>query len=604
MSGSVSNLNEWLAEFATALERGEVQGVAELFAEGGFWRDLVAFTWNIRTFEGRAEIAEMIAATPEVFRSFNWNVEIPEQGAAQEGFIRFETPLGRGSGFIRLAEGKCSTLLTTLQELRGYEERRGRRRPVGFKPHPDRPLENWKDAREAEVESFARGAEPYVLIVGGGQGGLALAARLRQLDVPHLIVERNARPGDQWRSRYHSLSLHDPVWYDHLPYLPFPDTWPVYSPKDKIADWLDAYASIMELNVWPSTNCVAAQYDEGRAAWSVNVVREGQQITLRPRHLVLAVGNAGRPNMPKFQGAETFAGPLIHSSQHAGGEGYGGKKVAVIGSNNSAHDICADLIDHGADVTMIQKDSTHIIRSETSQEVFLKGAYSEDALAAGITTERADLVAASLPLRIAPMVFKALNDEVARRDAEFYRRLEAAGFMHDFGEDGTGMPLKYLRRASGYYIDVGAAELVANGTIKLVSNVSVDRLEPGGVVVSDGRKVQADAIICATGFGSMDQVVADLISPEVAQRVGKAWGYGSDTFNDPGPWEGEIRNMWKPTAQPGLWFHGGNLSQSRFYSLFLALQLKARHVGLPVRVYPGRNDAGRAPQAPSLAEAV
>jgi putative flavoprotein involved in K+ transport len=250
---------------------------------------------------------------------------------------------------------------------------------------------------------------------------------------------------------------------------------------------------------------------------------------------------------------------------------------------------------------MIQKESTHIIRSETSQEIFLKGSYSEEALESGLTTERADLRAASLPLRLAPQLYRPLNDEVKRRDADFYARLEAAGFMHDFGEDGTGMPLKYLRRASGYYIDVGAAELVANGAIKLVSNVGVEGIEPDGLVVTDGRKIACDAIICATGFGSMDQQVADLISPEVAAKVGKAWGYGSDTTNDPGPWEGEIRNMWKPTAQEGLWFHGGNLSQSRFYSLFLALQLKARQVGLPVRVLHDRDEASNtAAKAPAL----
>jgi len=589
MNDGAITLGEWLEQFSSTLTRGDADAAAAMFAPNGFWRDFVSFTWNLRTLEGREEILAMLKATPEAFESRNWRVETPDAAGGSEGFIQFDTALGRGWGYIRLMQGRCFTLLTTLQELTGHEERRGRRRPLGAKINPERPLENWKDALEAERESFANGAEPYVLIIGGGQGGLGLAARLRQLQVPTLVVERNARPGDQWRSRYHSLSLHDPVWYDHLPYLPFPDTWPVYTPKDKIADWLDAYAGIMELNLWTSTLCTGASYDADKDHWTVSLERDGKPLTLHPKHLVMAVGNAGRPNLPTFLGAETFKGQILHSSQHRGGEGYAGKKVAVIGSNNSAHDICADLIAHGAEVTMIQKDSTHIIRSETSQDIFLKRSYSEDALEAGITTERADLLGASLPLRLMPDVLRPLNEEVARRDADFYARLEAVGFMHDFGEDGTGMPLKYLRRASGYYIDVGAAEMVANGTIKLVSNVGVDHIEPDGLVVTDGRKVLADAIICATGFGSMDQVVAELISPEVAKKVGKAWGYGSDTFNDPGPWEGEIRNMWKPTAQPGLWFHGGNLSQSRFYSLFLALQLKARHVGLPIRVFPNRN---------------
>jgi putative flavoprotein involved in K+ transport len=585
MESPRTEIENWLSELEGALARRDPAAVLDCFHEHAFWRDMVAFTWNLKTLEGRAEIAEMLGACPEVFDARQWSLSDLD-GDGPEGFITFESRFGRCSGHIRLRDGKCATLLTTLQELRGFEERRGRRRPRGAEVDPARPLENWQDARRREIEGFGVEREPFVLIVGGGQGGLGLAARLKQLQVPTLIVEKNARPGDQWRSRYHSLSLHDPVWYDHLPYLPFPDTWPIYTPKDKIANWLDAYADIMELNVWTSTECAQASFDEAAGRWTVELRREGQSLSLHPQHVVFATGNAGRPNLPKFPGAETFGGPILHSSQHRGAKGLEGKRVAVIGSNNSAHDICADLVAHGADVTMIQRESTHIIRSQTSQDVFLKRLYSEEALEAGITTEKADLKNASLPLRLAPAVYRPLNEEVARRDADFYARLEAAGFMHDFGEDGTGMPLKYLRRASGYYIDVGAAELVANGTIKLRSNVGVERIEPAALVLTDGSKILADVIICATGFGSMDQVIADLISPEVAQKVGRAWGYGSGTANDPGPWEGEIRNMWKPTAQQGLWFHGGNLSQSRFYSLFLALQLKARFEQLPIRVFP------------------
>jgi putative flavoprotein involved in K+ transport len=91
--------------------------------------------------------------------------------------------------------------------------------------------------------------------------------------------------------------------------------------------------------------------------------------------------------------------------------------------------------------------------------------------------------------------------------------------------------------------------------------------------------------VLATGYGSMNGWAAQLISPEVADKVGKVWGLGSDTAKDPGPWEGEARNMWKPTQQEGLWFQGGNLHQSRHYSQFLSLQLKARMEGIPTPVY-------------------
>jgi putative flavoprotein involved in K+ transport len=145
--------------------------------------------------------------------------------------------------------------------------------------------------------------------------------------------------------------------------------------------------------------------------------------------------------------------------------------------------------------------------------------------------------------------------------------------------------MKYLRRGSGYYIDVGASELVADGKIKLKSGVDVKQIKERSVVLSDGTELPADLIVYATGYGSMNGWAAKLISQEVADKVGKVWGLGSDTKKDPGPWEGEQRNMWKPTQQPALWFHGGNLHQSRHYSQFLALQLKARMEGIPTPVY-------------------
>jgi putative flavoprotein involved in K+ transport len=578
-------LDTWLAAFSQALSAREPAAAAALFAENGFWRDVVAFTWDIRTLEGRDQILAMLETTPETAEARGWAAESAAAGPAQEGFVTFETAFGIGRGYVRLQDGLCWTLLTTLDDLKGHESRSGPHRPRAAAVDAARPLANWSDQLESEFAALGVETQPYALIVGGGQGGLGLAARLRQLSVPTIVVDRHGRSGDQWRSRYDSLSLHDPVWYDHMPFLPFPDTWPVFTPKDKMGDWLEAYAKVMELNVWNSTECVGAAWDEAAQEWRVELRRAGDTVILRPKHLILATGNAGKPSIPVFPGAETFAGAQLHSSAHPGGAGYRGRKVVVVGSNNSAHDICADLAAHDADVTMIQRSATHVVRSRTMTEILLAPAYSEAAVARGVTTERADLLSASTPLRVMPDALRPVFEEVARRDADFYAQLEAAGFMHEFGEDGTGLPLLYLRRASGYYIDVGASDLIVSGAIKLRSRVSVDHIEPDGIVLSDGTKVEADTIIYATGFGSMDHWAAELISPDVAAKVGKVWGYGSGTVGDPGPWEGELRNMWKPTRQPGLWFHGGNLAQSRFYSKFLALQLKGRQVGLPIRVY-------------------
>jgi putative flavoprotein involved in K+ transport len=317
----------------------------------------------------------------------------------------------------------------------------------------------------------------------------------------------------------------------------------------------------------------------------VAVERGGQEIMLKPRQLVFALGVSGYPNVPQITGAESFLDEQHHSSKHPGPEACKGKKVVVLGSNNSAHDICAALWEHGVDVTMIQRSSTHIAPSDSLMELALGGLYSEQAVKNGVHTDMADLIFASIPYKVMAPLQVPVYDEMKKRDADLYARLEKAGFMLDFGVDGSGLFMKYLRRGSGYYIDVGASELVANGSIKLRSRVNIERINPNGVTLSDGSELPADVIVYATGYGSMNGWLADLISPEVADRVGKVWGLGSDTPKDPGPWEGELRNMWKPTQVPQLWFHGGNLHQSRHYSQFLAFQLKARLEGLPTPVY-------------------
>ena len=318
-----------------------------------------------------------------------------------------------------------------------------------------------------------------MLVVGGGQGGIALGARLRQLGVPTIIVDKRARPGDQWRSRYKSLCLHDPVWYDHLPYLKFPANWPVFAPKDKIADWLESYTRVMELNYWTNTEAKSATYDEAIGEWKVTVERDGQPVVLRPKQLVLATGMSGKPNIPDLPGMDVFRGDQHHSSAHPGPDAYRGKRCVVIGSNNSAFDICGALWEVGADVTMVQRSSTHIVRSDSLMEIGLGDLYSEQAVAAGVTTEKADTIFASLPYRILHEFQIPLYEQMRERDKDFYERMERAGFELDWGADGSGLFMKYLRRGSGYYIDVGAADLVANGDVKLVKG-QVERLTESG----------------------------------------------------------------------------------------------------------------------------
>ncbi|GAY14709.1 NAD(P)/FAD-dependent oxidoreductase [Mycobacterium sp. shizuoka-1] len=579
-------VDAWLADFESALADRDIDRVAGMFATDSFWRDLVSFTWNIKTMEGRDAISGMLAARlddtdPTGFRTR----EAPTaEGDVTSAFIEFETKVGRGTGHLRLKGDQGWTLLTALQELTGFEEAKGPTRVLGAVHGDDPDTRSWAQKRADEEAELGRTVQPYVLVVGGGQGGIALGARLRQLGVPAIVVDRHERPGDQWRKRYKSLCLHDPVWYDHLPYLPFPQNWPVFAPKDKIGDWLEFYTRVMEVPYWSKTTCLSASYDEAAGRWTVEVDRDGERLTLQPTQLVLATGMSGKPSVPTLPGQEIFVGDQHHSSAHPGPDPYVGKKAVVIGSNNSAHDICKALYENGVDVTMVQRSSTHIVKSDTLMDIGLGDLYSERALAAGMTTEKADLTFASLPYRIMHEFQIPLYDRMRERDKDFYDRLTAAGFELDWGADGSGLFMKYLRRGSGYYIDVGACEMVADGRIKLAHG-QVDHLTEDSVVLADGSELPADVVVYATGYGSMNGWAADLIGQDVADKVGKVWGLGSDTPKDPGPWEGEQRNMWKPTQQENLWFHGGNLHQSRHYSLYLALQLKARYEGLATPVY-------------------
>lgn len=581
----------WLDAFGAALASGQPDNVLSLFDADCYWRDLVSFTWNLRTQEGHGAIRDMLAARQAETAASNFQLEgeATEADGVTDAWFTFETQVSRGRGHLRLksdAEGdKAWTLLTTMVELKGFEEKKGARRIKGAEHGAQKGRKSWLERRHEEEARLGYSEQPYVVIVGGGQGGIILAARLRRLGVPTIVIEKNPNPGDSWRNRYKTLCLHDPVWYDHLPYLPFPDDWPVFAPKDKVGDWLEMYAKVMEINYWGSTTAKKAHFNEAKGEWELTVDRMGKEVVLRPKQLVFALGVSGYPNVPQIEGADSFEGDQHHSSKHPGPEQYVGKKCVVLGSNNSAHDICAALWENGADVTMVQRSSTHIAPSDSLMELALGGLYSEQAVKNGIDHHKADLVFASVPYKIMHSFHIPVYDEMKKRDADLYGRLEKAGFMLDFGDDGSGLFMKYLRRGSGYYIDVGASELVANGSIKLKSHNNIERINPKSVTLTDGTELPADLIVYATGFGSMNRWLADLVSPEVADRVGKVWGLGSSTTKDPGPWEGELRNMWKPTNQKQLWIHGGNLHQSRHYSQFLSLQLKARYEGLDTPVY-------------------
>jgi putative flavoprotein involved in K+ transport len=408
-----------------------------------------------------------------------------------------------------------------------------------------------------------------VLVVGGGQAGLSIAARLKQLNVDTLIVDREARIGDNWRTRYHALTLHNQVQVNHLPYMPFPPNWPTYIPKDKLANWFESYVDGMELNFWTGTEFEGGSYDETAGRWTVTLRRaDSSQRTMHPRHVVLATGVSGIPSAPDIPSLKNFEGTVIHSSQYTDGEEWKGKTALVIGTGNSGHDIAQDLHSSGAGVTMVQRSSTLVVSIEPSAQLVYTP-YNEG------TLEDNDLIATSMPLKLARKSHALTSDKSKELDKDLLAGLERVGFRLDFGEDNTGWQFKYLTRGGGYYFNVGCSDLLIKGEVKLKQFADIDSFVADGAAMKDGTTIAADLIVLATGYKPQEELVRKLFGEVVEKRVGTIWGFG-DTQ--------ELRNMYVRTGQPGLWLIAGGLAQCRIGSKQLALQIKAIEEGLIPRL--------------------
>lgn len=576
----------WFSKFDSALSGHDIKAATELCMPDSFWRDVVAFTWNIFTAEGQAEIGHMLDACLSGTEPSGWATDGParEADGLIEAAFRFETSVARGNGIIRLRNGRCWTLLTTLGELKGHEETICSRRPLGAPESYRSGRPTWRMQREQEAAELGQTRQPYCLIVGAGHCGLALGARLKQLNVPTLLVDRLERPSDIWRNRYDTLTMNSPSAADHMPYMPFPQNWPTFPSKDQLTNWLDSYASLMELDSWTGADCRHADFDAVHDEWSVEIVRGGRTTTVRPKHVIFATGLHGSPRIPDFAGAEDFKGEQYHSSRFPSTASFHGRRCVVIGSDVSGHDLCAALWERGAEVTMLQRSPVVVIRRDSLLSTFDQ-LYSANAVAQGMTPEKADLLFASIPFRVMERQQVTAFTEVRKRDASFYQGLENAGFLISYGKDGAGVLPQIFGPGSGHYVDIGASQLIIDGSIKIRTRVEVERLTEHGVLLNDGSELAADVIVCATGYDQTYSSARQILPTHMSDLVGKIYGYGSGLRGDPGPWEGEIRNLYKPTAQKSLWFHSGGFITSRFYSLELALQIKARQVGITTPVY-------------------
>ena len=569
----------WLGAFADAVASGRASDVSGLLTADAHWRDIVALSWDIRTWSGNTNAGLGFIGFARQRRPGNFNLDAASVksidrsgiGPSIEAFFDFETDIGLCRGHVRLrnsaagpAKWSAWTLFTALDDLKGHEEKAGNHRPTFTESAHDAPRK-WMTA--AEHSAHYETNDPDTVIIGGAQSGLALAARLGALEVPALVIEKEPRIGDVWRNRYASLVLHNQVWANHLPLMPFPDTWPVYITKDQLAEWLEIYTSALSIAAWTSTTLEESQYDERDKRWKLTLRRgDGSISVVRPRNVALATGVFGGASRIDLPGADRYSGQLLYAAEFSGGVDARGKRVLVVGSGASAHDVSQELNAAGASVTMLQRGSTCIISLDPGTTLAY-AAYNEN----GPPTGQVDMLSDSIPHPVLVELHKDMTRQVIELDKELIAGLNAVGFATNNGEEDSGFLTNFHRRGGGYYINVGTSDLIVSGDIKVKHGTTIAGFDGTAVQFADGSASHYDLVIIAAGYDNMQESVRAIMGEEVAEKVGPVWGMDC---------HGELRAMWKPTGQEGFWITGGSLRQNRSFSKFLALQIKARALGL------------------------
>lgn len=571
---------EWLDEFAAAIASSRSEAIAALLTDDAYWRDILALSWDIRTFTGSENASVGIASfatgrKPDGLMLDAASIQSFKRraiGPSIEAFFDFETDIGLCRGHFRLrklsgSSGKWAawTVFTALEDLKGHEEKVGKQRPTVTAAAHGHRFGKWMTA--AEHSAHYETNEPDTVIIGGAQTGLALAARLGALDIPALVIDKEPRIGDVWRNRYQSLILHNQIWANHFPYMPFPVSWPVYITKDQLAEWLEIYANAMSIAAWTSTTLAESHYNEAEKRWKLTLQRgDGSTSIVRPRNIVLATGVFGGARRINLPDADRYSGELLYAAEYSGGVDVAGKRVLVVGSGSSAHDVSQELNSAGASVTMLQRGSTCIISLEPGAALPYS-VYSES----GLPIEQADMLSNSIPYPLLAEFHKEMTKRVIEMDKDLIAGLNRAGFATNNGEDDSGFLTNFLRRGGGYYINVGTSDLIVSGQIKVKHGTTIAGFDGITVQFADGSASEYDLVIVAAGYENMQESVRTIMGEEIAEKVGPVWGMDA---------EGELRAMWKKTGQEGFWIAGGGLQQNRSFSKYLALQIKGRELNL------------------------
>jgi cation diffusion facilitator CzcD-associated flavoprotein CzcO len=573
----IEHSERWLTALEEAVRRDSREAFDSLFREDACWRDIVALTWDTRQFWGRDAVRDAMFEYAPAAGMANLRLDEERPPPRQSDFVGvpvvevffvFETSVGAGKGFARLVpddsapQGMRNLMIATaLVDLNCAPEVPGRHPRLGFEPAA--PGETWRNwvSRKSEFSEH----DPDVLIIGGSQSGLSVGARFERREVSYLIVEKNEKPGDTWRNRYDALALHTPTSLNDLPYISLPDHWATFLSKDQWANWLDCYAALMNLNFWGSTEALSAKFDVAARRWEVRLrLAGGAERVLCPRHVVLAVGGVGStPRRPQLPGLEEFHGEVTHSTDYKSGALYKGKRVMVIGSSTTGHDICLDLYHNGAFPTMAQRGPTCVVN--ISEVLKFAADYSV------MPVEEADQMRSAMSLPLMIRRAQAATEATEMSHAILHDGLRKAGQKLTIGEDKTGWSMKLFRDLAGYYLNVGASEAIVAGHIAILDFEQILEAVPEGVRLRNGETEPFDAIVLATGYNDVSDAIDTLFGHDVAQRIGRCIGVGDD---------GEYRTMSRPTAQPHLWLINGGIVDARKSSDALALQVIAQMKGL------------------------
>ena len=575
-----NEVDNWLLSFNNAISRknsnkNSLTNLDNLFFEDSHWRDILALSWKIQTISGKQNIIKKLNDKILDFTARDFSIDLERTSPREviragknviEVILKFKTKYGQCEGILRLYQDnegsrnfKAWNFLTALNELNSsYNKKEDLYNNTLEGP-------NWLDLRNED--RLYNDRDPEVIVVGSGQAGLSIAARLKQQNIDTLVIDKNERVGDNWRNRYHSLKLHNQTHVNHLPYMPFPKTWPTYIPKDKLAGWFEYYADSMELNIWTKTIFNGAKYNEIEKKWNVNLkLSDGSERIMKPKHIVMAVGVSSVPNRTKIPKLEGYKGKVIHSTDYSSGKDYKGKNVLVFGTGTSAHDVAQDLYVHGANVKIVQRSPSMVVNVEPSAQLPYQ-LYRE-----GPNTDDCDLITISSPLQVLKKTHQLLTEKTKKIDKALLEKLKEVGFRLEYGEDNTGWQFKYLTRGGGYYFNVGASDLIADGKIKVIQFLDIVNFKSTGIEMKSGDKFEIDLMVTATGYKGQEYVVEKYFGKSVVDKIGPIWGFDMERQ--------ELRNMWIQTKQPGLWFHAGSLAQCRIFSKFLALQIKAIQEGI------------------------